>query len=145
MGSLSRLLVATSSSSTLSGTYSCIGSQVCYYRDKQSINKFQIAKVTKDGASISEPFAIETTWNYRVRSSDLYFAFLNALLMQTEHETSLQWLGSFQLALRVDSLVLIFVQSLFLLDCFSTCTIYEYAVCIAQHFVDPSANAAGTW
>jgi 20S proteasome subunit beta 7 len=51
---------------------------VCYYRDKQSINKFQIAKVTagecegggEGGArarvtvSVSEPFALETTWDY---------------------------------------------------------------------------------
>ena len=43
---------------------------VCYYRDKQSINKFQIAKVTSGGdgggvsVSVSEPFAQETTWDY---------------------------------------------------------------------------------
>ena len=44
---------------------------VCYYRDKQSINKFQIAKVkaVENGAkkvdiSVSEPFALETTWDY---------------------------------------------------------------------------------
>ena len=40
--------------------------QVCYYRDKQTTNKFQIAKVTKDGASVSEPFAIQTKWDYWV-------------------------------------------------------------------------------
>ena len=43
---------------------------VCYYRDKQSINKFQIAKVKAGGAggkaviSVSDPFALETTWDY---------------------------------------------------------------------------------
>jgi hypothetical protein len=48
---------------------------VCYYRDKQSINKFQIAKIQKTGAaqgggkaavkvSVSEPFALETSWDY---------------------------------------------------------------------------------
>lgn len=43
---------------------------VCYYRDKQSINKFHIAKVTSGGdgggvsVSVSEPFALETTWDY---------------------------------------------------------------------------------
>ena len=67
---------------------------MCYYRDKQSINKFQIAKVTKDGASISEPFAIETTWNYRVRPSDIDFAFFDALIL-TERESSLRWLVLF--------------------------------------------------
>jgi len=38
--------------------------RVCYYRDKQSINKFQMAKVTKDGASISQPYALPTAWHY---------------------------------------------------------------------------------
>lgn len=38
--------------------------RVCYYRDKQSINKFVLAKVTKEGVSISEPFAVETKWDY---------------------------------------------------------------------------------
>ena len=42
---------------------------VCYYRDKQSINKFQIAVVaTKEGAGvevqIGEPFALATEWGY---------------------------------------------------------------------------------
>jgi len=45
---------------------------VCFYRDKQSINKFQIAKVTAGGEggkgkaviSVSDPFALETTWDY---------------------------------------------------------------------------------
>lgn len=27
--------------------------QVCYYRDKNSINKFQLAKVTQEGVTIS--------------------------------------------------------------------------------------------
>jgi len=39
--------------------------RVCYYRDKQSINKFQIGKATKAAVSISEPFALETTWDYK--------------------------------------------------------------------------------
>ena len=40
--------------------------QVCYYRDKNSINKFQIAKVTADGIDICEPFALETNWDLKV-------------------------------------------------------------------------------
>lgn len=40
--------------------------RVCYYRDKNSINKFTLAKVTKDGVSISEPFALETRWDYKL-------------------------------------------------------------------------------
>jgi 20S proteasome subunit beta 7 len=39
--------------------------RVCYYRDKQSINKFQMSKVTKDGATISEPYALATAWHYQ--------------------------------------------------------------------------------
>lgn len=40
--------------------------RVCYYRDKNSINKFQLAKVTKDGVEISEPFALDTKWDYKL-------------------------------------------------------------------------------
>ena len=39
--------------------------QVCYYRDKQTTNKFQIATVTKNGTNISEPFALDTQWAYK--------------------------------------------------------------------------------
>jgi len=42
--------------------------QVCYYRDKNSINKFQIAKVTADGVDVCEPFALETNWDLKVRA-----------------------------------------------------------------------------
>lgn len=40
---------------------------MCYYRDKNSINKFQIAKVTTEGIDICEPFALETNWDLKVR------------------------------------------------------------------------------
>lgn len=40
--------------------------QVCYYRDKNSINKFQVAKVTSEGVDICEPFALETNWDFKV-------------------------------------------------------------------------------
>jgi 20S proteasome subunit beta 7 len=36
----------------------------CVMRDKQMMNKFQICKVTKDGVTISEPFAVPTEWGY---------------------------------------------------------------------------------
>ena len=42
--------------------------QVCYYRDKQTTNKFQIAKVSGEGVTVSEPFALETQWGYQARS-----------------------------------------------------------------------------
>lgn len=47
--------------------YVSFGLQVCYYRDKNSINKFQIAKVTSEGIDICEPFALETNWDLKVR------------------------------------------------------------------------------
>jgi hypothetical protein len=31
------------------------------------MNKYQIAKVTKEGVTISEPFAVQTTWSYKVK------------------------------------------------------------------------------
>ena len=40
--------------------------QVCYYRDKQSINKFKLATVTAAGVNITEPFALETKWDFKV-------------------------------------------------------------------------------
>lgn len=40
--------------------------KVCYYRDKNSINKFQLAKVSAEGVVISEPFALETDWKYKL-------------------------------------------------------------------------------
>eukprot|EP00878_Enallax_costatus_P001192 GHUV01001334.1.p1 GENE.GHUV01001334.1~~GHUV01001334.1.p1 ORF type:complete len:295 (+),score=67.89 GHUV01001334.1:220-1104(+) len=40
--------------------------RVCYYRDKQSMNKFQLAKVTNDGVTISEPYALDVKWDYKM-------------------------------------------------------------------------------
>lgn len=40
--------------------------KVCYYRDKQSINKFQMARVTKQGIDISEAFSLDTNWEFKV-------------------------------------------------------------------------------
>jgi len=38
--------------------------RVCYYRDKNSINKFQLAKITDSGCTISEPYALATDWHF---------------------------------------------------------------------------------
>lgn len=40
--------------------------RVLYYRDKNSINKFQVAKVSEAGVEISEPFALDTKWDYKL-------------------------------------------------------------------------------
>lgn len=39
--------------------------KVCYYRDKQSINKFQLATVTDAGVEIGEPFSLQTDWEFK--------------------------------------------------------------------------------
>lgn len=48
--------------------------RVCYYRDKVSVNKFQVAKVTDAGVSISEPFALQTKWDYTMFSAPTKWA-----------------------------------------------------------------------
>ncbi|GAX82394.1 hypothetical protein CEUSTIGMA_g9822.t1 [Chlamydomonas eustigma] len=40
--------------------------KVCYYRDKQSINKFQVAKATASGITITEPFCLDVKWDYEL-------------------------------------------------------------------------------
>ncbi|GAQ90311.1 20S proteasome regulatory subunit beta protein [Klebsormidium nitens] len=39
--------------------------RVLYYRDKQSINKVQVAKVTEKGIEISRPYALASEWSYQ--------------------------------------------------------------------------------
>eukprot|EP00244_Chara_vulgaris_P000145 TRINITY_DN10201_c1_g1_i1.p1 TRINITY_DN10201_c1_g1~~TRINITY_DN10201_c1_g1_i1.p1 ORF type:complete len:275 (-),score=35.38 TRINITY_DN10201_c1_g1_i1:27-851(-) len=43
--------------------------RVLYYRDKQSINKYQLAKITAEGTQISKPFALTTEWSYNAFES----------------------------------------------------------------------------
>lgn len=38
--------------------------RVLYYRDARTINNIQLAKITKDGVSISEPYQLESTWTH---------------------------------------------------------------------------------
>jgi 20S proteasome subunit beta 7 len=40
--------------------------QVCFYRDKNSLNRFIICTVTSAGVFFDEPIAVATTWNYKV-------------------------------------------------------------------------------
>jgi len=39
--------------------------KVLFYRDTRTLNSFQIATITKDGANISKPFSIETHWELK--------------------------------------------------------------------------------
>eukprot|EP00850_Spirogloea_muscicola_P001823 SM000007S20783 [mRNA] locus=s7:128402:129929:- [translate_table: standard] len=39
--------------------------RVLYYRDKQAINKVQIAKVTAAGVTITKPYALTSEWGFR--------------------------------------------------------------------------------
>ena len=48
--------------------------KVCYYRDKDSINKFIMAKVTAEGVSISDPFSVQTEWNYKLMQKPTTFS-----------------------------------------------------------------------
>ena len=43
--------------------------RVCYYRDKNSINKFQIATITAAGPAVSEPLALATDWSLKAYSN----------------------------------------------------------------------------
>lgn len=35
-----------------------------FYRDARSLNKFQVARITKEGAVISEPRSVDTNWSF---------------------------------------------------------------------------------
>ena len=52
---------------------SCL--RACVMRDKSMMNKFQIAKVTKDAEpTISEPFAVATSWGFEKYHNPSQFA-----------------------------------------------------------------------
>lgn len=38
--------------------------RVLLYRDRSAVNKLQIAKLTEEGITISQPYALKTVWNY---------------------------------------------------------------------------------
>lgn len=40
--------------------------RVCYYRDKQSMNKYVLSKVTAGGVQSSEPFALAVNWEHKM-------------------------------------------------------------------------------
>jgi len=40
--------------------------KILFYRDCRTINKFQIAKVTKDGPVTSPPYSLATKWDYEL-------------------------------------------------------------------------------
>ena len=39
--------------------------RVLWYRDTRALNKIQLAKITAEGTVISEPYAVDTKWNFR--------------------------------------------------------------------------------
>lgn len=47
--------------------------KVCYYRDKASMNKFVMGRVSGAGVSFSEPFAVATEWNYKLMENPTAF------------------------------------------------------------------------
>lgn len=40
--------------------------QVCFYRDKDSINRFIMVTVTPQGVKFDEPIAVPTKWDFKV-------------------------------------------------------------------------------
>ena len=38
--------------------------RVLFYRDARSLNRFQIAKITKHGVHITEPYSVSTSWSF---------------------------------------------------------------------------------
>ncbi|GFZ20484.1 20S proteasome beta subunit G1 [Actinidia rufa] len=38
--------------------------RVLLYRDRSAVNKLQIAKITEEGVTISQPYALKTFWNF---------------------------------------------------------------------------------
>ncbi|CAK7353344.1 unnamed protein product [Dovyalis caffra] len=39
--------------------------RVLLYRDRSAVNKFQIAKITEEGVTISQPYALKTFWGFQ--------------------------------------------------------------------------------
>lgn len=96
--------------------------QVCYYRDKQTTNKFQIAQVTAQGVNISEPFALDTKWDYKVSLVEMCWDLHSVCLRYCSRECGIGVLQDAN-------------ADLFL--CFN-CR-------MPQAFVNPGALAVGTW
>jgi 20S proteasome subunit beta 7 len=40
--------------------------RVLWYRDTKALNKIQVAKITAEGQAISEPYSLETKWDYKL-------------------------------------------------------------------------------
>jgi 20S proteasome subunit beta 7 len=39
--------------------------KVLFYRDCRTVNKFTLAKITKQGTKVSEPYSLDTQWTYK--------------------------------------------------------------------------------
>lgn len=39
--------------------------RVLWYRDTRALNRIQLAKLTAEGAVISDPFVIESKWDFK--------------------------------------------------------------------------------
>lgn len=39
--------------------------RVCWYRDTRALNKITLAKVTSEGSLISEPYTLDTKWDFK--------------------------------------------------------------------------------
>ncbi len=98
--------------------------QVCYYRDKQSINKFKLATVTAAGVKITEPFALETEWGYKVSC-------WSGHIIKLRQRPALRLLDG---RLRPCTDVCMCIRPEF-----------RSFLSLLQAFVDPTVNAVGAW
>lgn len=48
--------------------------QVCFYRDKDSINRFIVVTVTEQGVTYGEPMAVPTRWDFKVMQNPTKFS-----------------------------------------------------------------------
>jgi hypothetical protein len=48
--------------------------QVCFYRDKNSMNKFIMGKVATTGVTVSEPFSVATEWQFKIMQNPSQFS-----------------------------------------------------------------------
>ena len=82
------MLIVSRPPFTEDSSLGAVVAQVCYYRDKQSINKFRIITSTAAGVKLTEPFALETNWGYKVSAA----AWKTATLI-VKHHTCIRHTG----------------------------------------------------
>lgn len=47
---------------------------MCFYRDKDSINRFIMVTVTEQGVTFGEPMAVPTKWDFKIMQNPTKFS-----------------------------------------------------------------------